>query len=224
MFAALVLFASSWTYETRHDHGWTVKVRTELLGDKRKETDDTLKFVSDQLALVAKLVPGPALKELRKVTIYISPEYAGIPPRAEYHPGADWLRENGRDPAMVKGVEVTNLSVLKPEIDRMPVLFLHELAHAYHDRVLGFDNPQIQAAYEKAKASGVYDNVKRWHGTGKPITTERAYAMTNAQEYFAEGTEAFFNRNDFYPFEKKDLVAVDPGLAKLLAEVWGVKD
>jgi len=221
MLAAVFLVAvGPWTYETRQVAGWTVKVRTELLGDRRRDTDEKMKLVASQLAIVARVVPGPALKQLRRVTIYLSPEYAGTQPRGEYHPGADWLRENGRDPEMVKGVEISNLSILKQEIDRMPVFLLHELAHAYHDRVLGFDNPRIQAAYDRAKAGGKYDKVERWHGTGKPVTHERAYGMTNAQEYFAEGTEAYFARNDFYPFERKDLVKVDPDLAKLLAELW----
>lgn len=221
MLAAVFLVAvGPWTYETRQVDGWTVKVRMELLGDRRKDTDEKMKLVASQLAIVARVVPGPALKELRRVTIYLSPEYKGTQPKGEYHPGADWLRENGRDPEMVKGVEISNLGILKQEIDRMPVFLLHELAHAYHDRVLGFDNPRIQAAYDTAKAGGKYDKVERWHGTGKAVTQERAYAMTNAQEYFAEGTEAYFARNDFYPFERKDLVKVDPDLAKLLAELW----
>ena len=34
----------------------------------------------------------------------------------------------------------------KPRFD--PVI-LHELAHSYHDQVLGFDEPRFKAAYEK---------------------------------------------------------------------------
>jgi hypothetical protein len=33
-------------------------------------------------------------------------------------------------------------------------MVLHELAHAYHDQVLGFEEPRIRAAYERYKASG----------------------------------------------------------------------
>ncbi|MBX3111571.1 MAG: hypothetical protein KF857_06135 [Fimbriimonadaceae bacterium] len=217
---AVLLLARPWTYEVRHMEGWTVKVRSELLGAAKEETEGKLKLVRSQLQTVAKLVPATALKELRRVTVYVSPEYPGTPPRAEYHPDAGWLREHGRDPEMAKGVEVTNMRILKEEIDRMPVFLLHELAHAYHDRVLGFDNPRVIAAYTKAKDSRAYDDVERWNGSGRPVTHERAYAMTNAQEYFAEGTEAFFARNDFYPFNRSDLHRVDPGLESLLDEVW----
>lgn len=221
MLSALALLAVSWSYDVRHIEGWTVKVRQELLMADRVDTQEKIKLIADQLHTVAKLVPSKALKKLRQVTIYVSPEYKGVPPTAEYHPEANWLKENGRDPAMAKCVEVTNLRILKQEIDRMPVLFLHELAHAYHDQVFGFDNPEIVAAYEKAKASGKYDKVERWHGTGKPNTFERHYAMTNPMEYFAEGTEAYFARNDFYPFTRQDLQAVDPELCRLLKQFWG---
>jgi hypothetical protein len=96
-----------------------------------------------------------------------------------------------------------------------PCMLLHELAHAYHDQVLGFGHPGILAAYERAKASGAYDAVLR--STGK---VERHYAMTDAKEYFAEGTEAYFGVNDFYPFVRAELEQHDPGLLKLLGELW----
>ncbi len=216
----LAMAAGPWSYVTRDVSGWTVKVRTELLTSDKAGTEAGLKLIAAQLELVAEKVPPKALKSLRHVTVYVSPEYPGVQPRAEYHPGADWLRENGRDPSMVKGVEVTNMRILAKEVDRMPMLMLHELAHAYHDQVLGFEDKDIVAAYKSAMASGVYDRVERWHGTGIPDTFERAYAMTNEREYFAEGTEAYFGRNDFYPFDRADLVKADPGLVKVLERVW----
>ena len=46
------------------------------------------------------------------------------------------------------------------------------------------------AAYARAKESGKYDKVERHLGNGRPNTFEKAYAMTNPMEYFAETTEA----------------------------------
>ena len=37
----------------------------------------------------------------------------------------------------------------------------------------------------------------------------------------AEGTEAYFYRNDFYPFVRAELKEHDPTLHDLLVEVWG---
>jgi hypothetical protein len=35
-------------------------------------------------------VPSQAVAELQKVPLYFSPEYPGVKPRAEYHPGAGY--------------------------------------------------------------------------------------------------------------------------------------
>jgi Mlc titration factor MtfA (ptsG expression regulator) len=107
----------------------------------------------------------------------------------------------------------------------MPNFALHELAHAYHDRFLpqGFANPEVKAACEKARAGGKYDRVERWHGNGKPNTFERAYAMTNPQEFFAENTEAFFSRNDYFPFTREELKRHDPDTFKLLEKLWNLR-
>jgi Mlc titration factor MtfA (ptsG expression regulator) len=53
-----------------------------------------------------------------------------------------------------------------------------------------------KTAYEHAKAGRKYDEVERWNG-GELNTFERAYAMTNPMEYFAENIEAFFTATIF---------------------------
>jgi hypothetical protein len=40
-------------------------------------------------------------------------------------------------------------------------------------------------------------------------------------EYFAETTEAFFSRNDFFPFTREELKQHDPEMEKLLEQLWG---
>jgi hypothetical protein len=40
--------------------------------------------------------------------------------------------------------------------------------------------------------------------------TERAYAMTDVTEYFAEFSEAYFGTNDFYPFARAELIRHEP--------------
>lgn len=205
------------SYAEKSVEGWTLKIDSRLA---QPEVDAALAILESQLKLIERAVPKVALEDLRKVTLWFSPEYPGIQPRAEYHPGADWLKENGRNPAMAKGIEFTNLRIFEAENKRMPVFVLHELAHAYHDRVLGWSNPEILAAYQAAVKSGKYDKVKRRRGDDKPETEERAYALTNAQEYFAEGTEAFFGQNDFFPFTRMELRAHDPDLFNLLMRLW----
>jgi len=205
--------------ETRVMSGWTVHVSGDLLKVESVATAAALKLLEEHLKGIARVIPGAALAELRKVPLWLSPEYPGVTPRAEYHPGAGWLRENGRDPAMEKGVEFTNVRIFEAETRRMPVFVLHELAHAYHDRVLGNDHAGIKAAYEAAKAGGKYEKVEQRLGGGR-IVQARAYAMTNPKEYFAESSEAFFGSNDFFPFTREDLKRVDPGMFAVLERVW----
>ena len=209
-------------YQSRSILGWTVHVQDRLWRTQKASTDLALSLLERQLAEIVQIVPPPAVERLRSAHLWFSASYPGVPPRAEYHPGADWLREQGRNPAMVHGVEFTDISDFAPEMNRMPNFVLHELAHAYHDQVLGFESPAIQAAYDHAKASGKYRHVERWNGNGRPNTTEEAYAMTNAQEYFAESTEAYFSRNDFFPFTRDELHRHDPEMYELLQRVWGV--
>lgn len=205
--------------------GWEVLVNRALLERQAEATARAIQLLDEQLAEIEKVVPAAALEELRKVPLYLNPQYPGEPPGAEYHPDAAWLREHGRDPVMARGVEFTNIDVFEADRERMPNFVLHELAHGYHHRSLpnGFDNAEILAAYARAKESGVYDKVERWFGNGKPNTFESAYALTTPQEYFAETSEAFFSRNDFYPFTNAELRRHDPAMFAILTRLWRVE-
>ena len=209
-------------YETRSIEGWTVYVNRKLQQDSSEKSTKAIELLTAQLKEIVRAVPEAPLAHLQHVPLWINPEYPGTPPRAEYHPDAGWLRKHGRDPRMAKCVEFTNVRIFEAECRRMPCFVLHELAHAYHDQVLGFDQPDIIAAYKRAVASKSYDAVERWNGH-PPNTIERAYAMTNYKEYFAESTEAFFGRNDFFPFTRDELRRHDPQMYRLLVKLWRVE-
>jgi Mlc titration factor MtfA (ptsG expression regulator) len=123
---------------------------------------------------------------------------------------------------MAKAVEFTNVRIFQEETNRMPNFALHELAHAYHDRELpkGFGNENIVAAFARAKENGKYNKVERHLGNGRKNTFEKAYALTSPMEYFAESTEAYFSRNDFFPFNREQLEKHDPEMFQLLEKLW----
>ena len=204
--------------------GWTLQVSKDLDASLPGELATALELMANQLREINAKVPASSVTELKKVTLWLSADYSGIAPTAEYHPSAGWLKANGRDPLMEKGVEFTNIRVFESETKRMPIFVLHELAHAFHDQVLtgGWGNTEIEAAYQKAKASGSYDAVEQRDGKGGSITT-KAYAMTNAMEYFAESTESYFSTNDICPFKLDQLLTHDATMATLVPKLWGVK-
>ena len=207
--------------EDREISGWTVHVSKELLEKEAMATNHALDLLKTMLDEIVRVVPKEAVTELQKVPLYFSPKYSDKRGGAEYHPDIGWLIEHGRDPAMAKGVEFTNILVFDAEMRRMPNFALHELAHSYHDRVLGFDEPRIMACYEKAKVSGKYDKVERQNSEGIR-RFDRAYAMTNHKEYFAECSEAFFSKNDFFPFTREELKQHDPEMFRVLEQVWKI--
>jgi len=209
-------------HQTKTIEGWTLNISDQLLQQEPVATQRALELLAAQLQEIVRVVPAAAVAELRKVPLWFSPEYPQVQPRAEYHPGAKWLRENGRDPVMEKAVEFTNIRIFERETKRMPNFALHELAHAYHDRVLpkGFGNQEIKAAYENAKQKGLYDQVEQRFGDGRTANV-RAYAMASPMEYFAESSEAFFSTNDFFPFHREQLARHDPDMFTLLKSLWG---
>lgn len=208
--------------QSRTIEGWTLHVHRDLLENDATLTNKAIELLTAQLQEIVRVVPRTAVVELQKVPLYFSPEYPGKRPGAEFHGNVQWLKSNRRDPAMAQAVEFTNIRIFEAETQRMPNFALHELAHAYHNRVLegGFEEPKIKACFEAAKQSGTYERVERWHGNNHANSFERAYAMNNAMEYFAETSEAYFSRNDFFPFVREELKRHDPQMHQLLEELW----
>ena len=201
-------------YEIRIVEGWKVYVNRMLLREDAAVGAEALKVLAGKLYDITRVVPERPCAELKKVPLWLGVD-DGPNDRAQYHPSRDWLKKHGFNPDKAKGVEIGNAAqFVRAAIDQ-PSMVLHELAHAYHDQVLRFDHPGIRKAYEDAKASGAYESVLRSSGS-----KERHYAMTDPQEYFAEGTEAFFGTNDFFPFVRAELRHHDPGLYKLLEQIW----
>ncbi|MCA9035454.1 MAG: hypothetical protein KDA91_09995 [Planctomycetaceae bacterium] len=205
--------------------GWKVHVHPILLSRYSGETSKAMQLLKLQLVEIRKNVPKKAVESLTSVPLYFSPTYEDGKAGAAFHPNRQWLIDNGRDPQMAKAVEFTNILIFEQELVRMPNFALHELAHAYHNLFLpkGFNNPEVMKAYDRAKNSGSYDSVERFHGVGGRRTFERAYGMNNPMEYFAEATEAYFSRNDFFPFDKQQLKVHDPAMFELLGQLWQMR-
>ena len=199
--------------------GWTVWVEPALLpgGKHEQEGEEALEMLANHLQRIAILVPGDALKKLKTCEIWIErrhPELGAM----QYHPSKDWLIKHGYDGRLEKKVHITNASNLlsRQQMLKHPAVILHELAHAYHDQILSFDHPEVLGAYKAAMEKGNYEKVLLFDGR-----TVEHYATTNHKEYFAEATEAYFYRNDFFPFVAAELKTHDPRVFGVLEKVWG---
>lgn len=157
-------------------------------------------------------LPAAALMQVRQTPIFLL-EHAG--PSSMFHRDPDWLIAHGRTVEMLNGIEVSDASVFIETSKVQPGAILHELAHAYYIRLSDKQRAEIDMAYRQAMASVGYRQVKRHDGS---VTD--AYARSNAAEYFAELTEAYFSRNDFYPFTRSELATYDPNGERLIARLW----
>lgn len=201
----------------RNIEGWTVKVDPKLLAKENEElATKALTALANHLQRILYIVPKERCEQLQKLPIWI--ELDGALANMQYHPDRGWLLAHKHDPRLVKHVHIPKAKeLLDPHMwAKHPYVVLHELAHAYHDQVLDFDNPEVIAAFENAKEKKLYDEVLLY--TGKKV---RHYALTNQMEYFAESTEAYFGVNDFYPFVRAELKEHDPTTFTLLEKIWG---
>lgn len=212
-------------YQRQKHLGWTIFIHEQLLKKEANDTARALQLLNFQLQDIIARVPAPAVAYLKNVPLYFSPTKNGRS-GACHHPSSRWLKENGYPVELVKSVEYTGVHDFEKETRRMPNVALHELAHAYHNHLLGDDHPGILKAYHAAKKSKKFKDVLRRTGDlEKPLrmTQGETYAMTNQMEYFAEATEAYFAENDFTPFDRASLREWDPKVVPLLEKVWGVQ-
>ncbi len=198
--------------------GWRVRVDDRLLnGDGAALGARALKVVEAKLVMITLVVPEKPLADLRKVLIQLDLNYGGLK-NMQYHPGVEWLKSNGYNENVVRCVHIPEAEdLLSPfESHRQPWVMLHELSHAYHDQVLGFEEPRIKAAWKKFCDSGKYQSVLT-----SPGYDREHYGLTNQKEFFAEMTECYFGSNDFYPFVAGELKRAEPEIFALFETIWG---
>jgi hypothetical protein len=202
-------------YVPRTIEGWEVRVNRALLGAKAEVGEAALKLLEAKLYEITRMVPEKPLAELRKVPIWLGVD-DGPNDRAQYHPSADWLSKHRFNPEKAKGVEIGNAARFLKTAREQPAMVLHELAHGFHDQVLGMEHAGVHAAFEAAQSSKKLDDVLHYDGK-----RAKAYALENEKEFFAEMSEAWWGTNDFQPFVRAEVQAQFPEVAALLPKWWG---
>lgn len=208
-------------------HGWTILVDDRLLtsdgsevGDQQQSLGTTsLRFLEGKLYDITLVVPPPRLQQLREFRIVLDLNCGDLD-NMQYHPSARWLTANGYDASLEKCVHIPVAAQLPTarNVSEQPWVILHELAHAFHDNVLGFDHAAVRAAFERYRDSGRGEQTLLFNGQ-----RVQHYGLNNEREFFAEMTESLFGVNDFYPFNRAELIHEDRTLYQLMCDIWQVR-
>jgi hypothetical protein len=206
------------SHTTRVIEGWQVRVDDRLLsGPQAVLGVRALKMLEARLADIGSVVAEDRLAKLRAATIVLDLSHGELS-SMQYHPSAEWLVEHGysRDLAKCVHIPVARDFVQPRQVNEQPWAVLHELAHAFHDQQLGFQNPRIRHAFERYQQSGNGDATLLYNGS-----RVRHYALTDPQEFFAEMSEAYVGSNDFFPFNGAELLTAEPEIFALMYDIWG---
>lgn len=218
---------------------WPVQLEPNSLSDEQLEL-----LAQDIDAMASRLPPNAvaALRESTPIWINKSLQYGPqtCPINGDgmcFHPGADWLKRNGMNPAKCECVEMYSTASYwaSRRLWGAGGLLLHEFSHAYHHKCCnkGYDNKEIRQCYQAAIDSGLYDcvQVKKIFGEATQCETARAYACTDPMEYFAELSTAFLGQtttseeyNKWFPFNRQQIKDHDPRAYELLQKMWKVSD
>ncbi|MDX1909718.1 MAG: hypothetical protein SF053_21960 [Bacteroidia bacterium] len=207
---------------TNHDlHGFNILVNNDLPVSHTLITQNALTLLDSMLAEITRMgLETDILDSLRQVPIFM--EWAVTNGSAWYHYDLNWLIQNGFIPQKHRAVEIANVThFYNWARQNQPYMILHELAHGYHDRVLGLTYAPIIQAYDQAMAAGIYNSVLYNPGNGGNLFSLPAYAKNDNREYFAELTEAYLgNKNDYFPFDSTDLQQHDPAGYAAVRTIW----
>lgn len=206
------------SHAVRNIEGWTVRVDDRLLAPPNNALGTrALRFLEYKLSDIQAVMAAEPLARLQAVTIVLDLSHGKL--RAmQYHPSAGWLGQNGYATNLVKCVHIPKAADLpaRRNITEQPWVVLHELAHAYHDQVLGFDEPRNLKACEDFRQSGRGERALLYDGS-----RVRHYGLTDQKEFFAEMTESYFGLNDFFPFNRAELMTAEPEIYELMQAIWG---
>ena len=210
-----------------HDiHGFKVFVDPSV-------SEDVLLALHEDLMKIATTVDSAPLKLLQSIRIYVNTKIRfGSESEADtwhgacFHPDAQWLIDHGNLKEKAEAVELyTTEEYLTRRTPYRQIHFTsnwmlhHELAHAYHFKLNKFEPSDIDSVYQKNITKGLYNDVA--HISGKRY---KAYATTNAKEYFASISASYFAYNDYAPFDRDELESFDNEGYQLMQKYWHLNE
>jgi hypothetical protein len=195
-------------YYTRAIAGFKTTISNTAYNRSDEAEGQPLGCIESEFAKLREIFPNRIAKQLAAVPVWIEWDHAdALSPTAlavYYSTEGEGLWREGIDPRKQKAVCILSLKAVyeAKSTGRMKkTVILHELAHAVHDQMIGFDNSFVYNAFRQSRARGLYDQVK--HDPDGRMGP--AYAATNSAEYFAELSGAYLDRLDYFPHNASEL-------------------
>ncbi len=191
------------------DPGFALRVRAALIYD---------------LESVTRSVSPGALRALAGTRLAVAPATPRVPTLpsggrgAGTHVSAAWLVAHGFDAEREGAIEIYDARDYLAWRAEQPLMMLHELTHVLEMGANRATLALLEQAFRKAVDAGSYEAVP--YILAPLGVTRRAYAIGNFKEYGAELSEAFYGRNDYYPYTRPDLIAHDPSGCHAVAALW----
>lgn len=206
--------------------GHPVWISKEFIAKDPELLKKVIQAVSSDLKMLDTSMPPAAREAIRTTALWLELEtepFGTVSGKgAVYHPSRQWLKDHGKEPAMVKGIQICSArNYLQWRQDKVGMTVLHELSHAFY-HLLENDRYGVKAAFEVAKRKGIYNQVGYMHSDEITGKLYRAYAMNNAHEYFAELSESYFGCNDYFPYNRQQLQRHDPLGYDVIHKIWNV--
>ncbi len=200
---------------------WRIYVEASMHKGNSKlyrESVDTLKNVIDKLFST---IPAHAAQQLESLKFYLM--WGEASPDGGRKSGMSYIRKG----------EPENYLYLDSQWEHSIVVYsaknliylnglwakkalMHELAHAWHITNWPQRYPPIYSAWKNAKQQRLYLNVNEVKG-GK---IDKAYALKNQLEYFAELSAIYFVGGNYFPYDKNRLANYDPQGLKMVETLW----
>jgi hypothetical protein len=197
--------------------GWSVGVDRSMDENAAALTSQVRSMLHGNLRELSQRLPAKRVEELRRVPIFV---WIGSGPKhgsGAYYSNGSGFNDGSAPPAAITGgIAIDDPQSVIRWLEAVPSGMLHELTHAYHEQVLGIDDPNIAAAYQNAVDHHLYENVANRSGQ----IVARSYALTNKSEYFALLTQAYYWKSGFYPFVNSELQGYDPDGYDLVRAKW----
>ncbi|MYA87095.1 MAG: hypothetical protein F4X97_01325 [Boseongicola sp. SB0662_bin_57] len=212
LFAGSATSSEETDYREREILGWKIVIEARL-AENPSLVAPMIEKLEAQLSRIAENVPSPQIDRLRETPIWLvhtDPYMEAHRILGLYHFSAGWLVKNGYPPELHQAIQFDSNFGRKDG----PGVVFHELAHAYHDRELGLENPRIIELHEqaKAKAVGALDGCPRH---------DIPFAFTYVEEFFATFSQAWLGGTCFYPHNRNVIRLMHPEMSDYLSEVWG---